>query len=332
MSSLLFSAQKDEGAFLLEWVLYHHLIGLDNIVIYSNDCSDGSDVLLNLLQDEGLLTHYTTTPNADESAQGHAAKHMFSSDHYRQADWVTWVDADEFLNIQHGRGKIDDLIHGLGDAHGTFMNWRLFGDNGLSGWSDGLVLEMQTGCARKGNNENNPVKAFFRPSEAVKDLYIHRPIFGEDFVSLDQTYVDSEGDPIPMEMLTGKRPHGPPIQVHQPRKRRYSLAQVNHYAVRTFDVFSLKKFRGSGMKPVGGSAELRGRRHGDKFWIKRNRNEVQDMSIQRHLPALKQLRQEWLSKPKIRAAHYDCCAALSHRLAELEASGHPMTPDAAGLT
>ena len=331
MTSLLFSAQKDEGAFMLEWVLYHHAIGFSDIVIYSNDCSDGSDVLLDLLQDEGLITHYITKPEPDESAQGHAAKHMFTSDHYARADWVTWVDADEFINIQSGAGKVDDLIKGLGNAHGVFMNWRLFGDSGLPGWSDVLVLETQTGCARKGNGENNPVKAFFRPSEAVKELYIHRPVFGDDFSAFDQTYVDSDGNKLPQEMLTERRPHGPPVQTFQPHKRQYSLAQVNHYAVRTFDVFSLKKFRGSGMKPVGGSAELRGRRHGDKFWTKRNRNEVQDTSIQRHLPSLKHLRQEWLAKPKIRAAHYDCCAALAHRLVELEASGHPMTPKAAGL-
>ncbi len=331
MRTLLFSAQKDEGAFLLEWVLYHRLLGFSDIVIYSNHCSDGSDILLDRLQDEGLLTHYITDPKPDESAQGHAAAHMFQSDHYRDADWIAWVDADEFINIQTGAGRLPDLISALGDHDGIFMNWRLFGDNGLPGWIDGLVLEGQTACARKGNAENNPIKALFRPHPSVKELYIHRPVFNDDFHKNPMRFIDGEGAEISAEELTTLRPHGPPLQVHQPAKRNYALAQVNHYAVRTYDVFALKKFRGSGMKPVGGSAELRGRRHGDKFWVKRNRNEVQDTSIHRHLVELKRLRQVFLAKPKIRAAHYDCCAALAHRLAELQASGHPLTAKEAGL-
>lgn len=332
MTKLLFSAQKDEGPFLLEWILYHRLIGFDDIVMYSNDCTDGSYELLDTLASYGLLSHYRTSPLPEESAQGHAANLMFKSDHYKNADWVSWVDADEFICINCDGYNVDALIKNLGAAFGVFMNWRLFGDNNISAWQDGSVLESFDSCARKGNRANNPIKAFFRPHHSIKELYIHRPVLSDNFPEEGLDVLGSDGEIIPMEMVMGKRPHGPPLQVHQADKRRYSLVQVNHYAVRTFDVFSLKKIRGSGMKAIGASEELRGRRHGDQFWVKRNRNEVNDHSVQRHLPILKQEISNWLSKPDIRAAHYNCCSNLAHRLLDLSSKGHAMNARDAGLS
>lgn len=331
MKPLLFTAQKDEGPFILEWIAYHRLIGFTDIVVFSNDCSDGSDILLDRLADEGLIQHFVTQPSPDESAQGHAGKCMEQMDVYKSADWVSWLDMDEFLNIQTGDNTVVALVEALGDASGIIMNWRLFGDSGIPAWSDGLVSEQFTKCARRNNANNNPVKSFYKPNEVIESAYIHRPIFVPDVAETGNYYLNTEGDRISAEFLTTFRPHGPPLQVLQPDNRRYRLAQVNHYAVRTFDVFSLKKFRGSGMKPIGASAEVRGKRHGDQFWKKRNRNEVADTSIHRHLPALKELRGTWLENEKIRAAHQDCCDALVKRLENLRESGHPMTPAEAGL-
>ena len=43
------TTQKNEGAFLLEWIAYHKSIGFTDIVILSNDCEDGSDEMLDHL-------------------------------------------------------------------------------------------------------------------------------------------------------------------------------------------------------------------------------------------------------------------------------------------
>ena len=331
MKTLLFTAQKNEGPFILEWVAYHRAIGFTDIVVFSNDCTDGSDLLLDELATQGLVQHIRTEPTPEQTAQYCAAGLMEEMEIFREADWVSWLDIDEYLNIQVADHTVPALVSALGDASGVIMNWRLFGDSGIPAWNGGLVIEDFTRCARPRNKNNDPVKSFYRPNEIVKEIYTHRPVFTSDIADSGQYFLDSEGGRVPTEFLTTMRPHGPPLQVLQPQNRKYRLAQVNHYAVMSFDVFSMKKFRGAGMKPIGADASERGKRYGDKFWVKRNRNEVQDTSIQRHVPALKQLRQEWLAKPKIRAAHYDCCAALAHRLVELEASGHPMTPSAAGL-
>ena len=59
--SLIVTTQKNEGAFLLEWLAHHKSIGFDDILVLSNDCSDGNDTMLDRLQDMGELTMCVTT-------------------------------------------------------------------------------------------------------------------------------------------------------------------------------------------------------------------------------------------------------------------------------
>jgi hypothetical protein len=51
------TTQKNEGAFLLEWIAYHKIIGFTDIVILSNDCEDGSDEMLDHLSKSGEIIH-----------------------------------------------------------------------------------------------------------------------------------------------------------------------------------------------------------------------------------------------------------------------------------
>jgi hypothetical protein len=53
----LFSSQKNEGPFLLEWLAWHRVVGFKRSVLFSNDCKDGLDVLLNVLADRGIVEH-----------------------------------------------------------------------------------------------------------------------------------------------------------------------------------------------------------------------------------------------------------------------------------
>ena len=51
------TTQKNEGAFLLEWIAYYKIIGFTDIVILSNDCEDGSDEMLDHLSKSGEIIH-----------------------------------------------------------------------------------------------------------------------------------------------------------------------------------------------------------------------------------------------------------------------------------
>ena len=46
----IITTMKNEGPFILEWLAYHRAIGVDDFLIYTNDCTDGTDTMLDLLE------------------------------------------------------------------------------------------------------------------------------------------------------------------------------------------------------------------------------------------------------------------------------------------
>jgi hypothetical protein len=51
------SMMKDEGPYVMEWVAHHLAIGFSDLVVYTNDCSDGTDTMLIRLEELGLVHH-----------------------------------------------------------------------------------------------------------------------------------------------------------------------------------------------------------------------------------------------------------------------------------
>lgn len=48
-ATCIVSTMKNEGPFILEWIAHHRAIGVDDFLIYTNDCTDGTDRLLDAL-------------------------------------------------------------------------------------------------------------------------------------------------------------------------------------------------------------------------------------------------------------------------------------------
>ena len=65
----LISCVKDEAVFMLEWVAHHHLLGFDDICIYTNDCTDGTVALLSALEDAGYCRRFDNPVGEKSFAQ-----------------------------------------------------------------------------------------------------------------------------------------------------------------------------------------------------------------------------------------------------------------------
>ena len=72
MASVLFSAMRNEGPFVLDWVTYHRAIGFDKIVVVTNDCDDGTEEILDALQAQGQVEHVRQILPDGKSPQGAA--------------------------------------------------------------------------------------------------------------------------------------------------------------------------------------------------------------------------------------------------------------------
>jgi hypothetical protein len=62
---------KNEGPFILKWLAYHLMIGINDFVVFTNDCEDGTDAILERLDELGLVRHLPNPSCVREAADGH---------------------------------------------------------------------------------------------------------------------------------------------------------------------------------------------------------------------------------------------------------------------
>jgi hypothetical protein len=273
---ILFSAQKNEGPFLLEWIAYHKVVGFTDIIIFSNDCDDGSDELLDALSDAGEIQHYRHKVPENVAPQLNAASIAQSSDIFRYGDWIMWLDIDEYLYIKSGGHKLDDLFHLLGDADAVAFSWRIFGDSGNNTWPGKQISDSFTKASRKGFHFNLNIKTLFKYTAAIRAMYLHRPILQKDIRSYNQyKFVHGGNQPVPNKFYSVMYPDGSPFHAIDTKTLRYKLGQVNHYAVRTPDMFSKKINRGRGYAAENSINT----RHNETYYAKYNQNLVEDRKI-----------------------------------------------------
>jgi len=299
MTAALFACMRNEGPFILEWVAYHAVIGFAPVIVATNDCTDGSDLLMDALQEAGIAIHLrnVVTPGVapQDSGMQMALAHLSDDG----PEWLCHLDSDEFLNIRSGTGHVADLVNTAADAHAIAVAWRAFGDNGIATWP-GETLPAFTQCEATPDPDLVKFKSLFRHR-----LFAHarehmptRPRIANPLA------VNAKGEPLDAGNLTGE-----PRSRYRPPDRAvaWEAAQVNHYT-RSQDVFLMKNDRGDGQGKTGLKYRIGGRWHQQA-----NRNEGTDRSILRHWPATRTLVQEWRAVPEIAAAEAVCIAAFTAR-------------------
>jgi hypothetical protein len=239
---LLFTTQKNEGRHLLEWIAYNRLIGFDDILIFSNDCVDGSDTMLDHLDHLNFCKHVSHTPT-DLTPQKNAVQIAMSEGLFVHGDWIMWMDPDEYLYVNIGDHKVDDLIEHIGDKDMMYVAWRLFGDNGLIKWPGQHITEALTACQSFDPEREPTGKSIFRWSDKIESMSAHRP-FTKPNVTREQFDAISSTGTRPTPFFGVKR--GPRFSILLNGGEYWKLAQVNHYAVRTPDEYDKKARRGAG--------------------------------------------------------------------------------------
>ncbi len=71
--TVIVTTMKNEGPFILEWIAYHRAIGVDDFLVYTNDCTDGTDDMLKLLDQHGIVQHRENPFRSTTQKPQHAA-------------------------------------------------------------------------------------------------------------------------------------------------------------------------------------------------------------------------------------------------------------------
>ena len=302
------SMMKDEGPFLIEWVAHHLAVGFTDLVVYTNDCSDGTDDMLNRLEQLGLCHHRRNVIPDGIRPQPSALNYAQEEAVVQQSNWVMVFDADEFLSIRYGDGTLDDLITATKDkdANGVVVTWRIFGSAGVVDWSRAPVTEQYLMAAPQSWNKGWGVKTLFTFDHDFWKLGIHRPKIKNKHIKTD--FPDS------IKWLTGS---GKAMEDYFKfrgwrsitRTVGYDWVQLNHYAVKSVDSYAIRKMRGN----VNNKSD----KYNSEYWSLQDRNEVLDDTMLRYSIARSKIVQQLLIDPELNRLHGLAVERAETRLNEL---------------
>lgn len=249
---------KNECPYILEWIAYHRVIGIDWFFIADNASDDGSTELLCTLHNAGIITRIPHPPLPGVAPQLPAYKEIMRR-HKDDADWTAFIDADEFLFVTDGENSIrpfmaevdqDTSIGAIG------VNWAVYGSSGHVHASPELVIERFSKRAEKEWIANAHYKSIVR----------------------NKAWAGTHRNPHLFFLSNGYRlahPTGGTIEPHPTRGEGLSAdiiwdrLRLNHYVVKSKSEFMHRK-RKRGRATT--TTEVRN----EKFFNEHDQNDVTD--------------------------------------------------------
>ncbi len=314
--NVIVGCMKNEAPYILEWVAYHRAMGVDNFLIYTNDCSDGTSEILDRLQELGVLQHRNNDKwKGNSPPQQYALNQSLKEDVIKHAEWVIHIDVDEFINVRCGNGTLSDFFERVPDATNVAMTWRLFGHNGVTEFRDALVIEQfdqaaPKYCPKPPHTVWGGFKTMMKNIGAYEKISCHRPNKLRNSHKNKVKWVNGSGQP----MTEGYKDKGWRSDM---RTVGYDLLQLNHYALRSAESFLIKRQRGRALHVD--------RSIGINYWVRMDWGGGNtDVTIKRNIPRTRAELDRLLADDTLRALHeagvawHKAKAAELHGMAEFQ--------------
>ncbi|NIE78772.1 glycosyltransferase family 2 protein [Asaia sp. As-1742] len=229
----ILATARDEGLYLLEWIAHHRRVGVEQFFIYTNDLTDGSDVLLRQLAEAGEIVWIDNTGaspakiNMQDKAYCHALTIVPEILDYR---WCLVLDLDEMvLPGAHVDYSLPPLLEAREHegAEAIAISWHVFNSNGRLTWSPGLASE------RFVETERHPL---------IKSVFRTNRFFGSSAHHPDA----QDRRVIPFLTIDGERHRSGDLGEHDINFaiRPTVNAMICHYHVRSLEEYVWKFARG----------------------------------------------------------------------------------------
>ena len=307
---LIVTTMKNEAPFILEWIAYNRVIGVDHILVYTNDCTDNTVEILDRLAALGHVTRRDNpyTPGGQVKPQHAALKDAVTQPVYRAADWVATIDLDEFIAIHVGDGTLRDLFAACNHPNAISFTWRFFGNGGVARFEDRPVIAQFTRCAPEAFPDPGLAwgfkTMFDRRTCRFRRLGVHRPSGMEDGAEGAVRWVNGSGRVMPKRLIAkGWRTVRPIFG--------YRLVTLNHYALRSAESYLVKRDRGR----VNHTHEDQGL----YYWRRRNYIAEEDTRLLHMLPRVEEELAALKADPALGRLHEEAVAWHRARIAALKA-------------
>jgi hypothetical protein len=164
---------KNEARYLLEWIAYHRVVGVEHFLIFDNDSNDGTSEMLEKLTETGFVER-VSWPNGEDGGPPQLAAYGEGLNRLRdRAKWIAFIDLDEFL-LPLQSDDVKEVLRDFEDAAGLVVPWRIFGSSGEEIWRDEPVITRFTHRAPDDHSVNNSVKTIVR-GRYVRLPGVHTP-------------------------------------------------------------------------------------------------------------------------------------------------------------
>lgn len=302
---LLPSCMKNEGPFVLEWLAWHRAIGVTDFIVFTNHCTDGTDQLLEHLDQLGYLRHLPNPALAGDGRyfQPVALRYVPHFPEFREADYVISMDVDEFINVRIGDGLLSDLLDAAGDFDVLSMSELNHGCNGRHQFEPGHLSELFPGHQTETpgrHRASRGVKSITRLSPRVEKVRNHRPDLTEGLGSV----IWRDGSGRPRSELTKD-----PTANGWDCRGTYDLVSLDHFPLRSLESYLVKMHRGD--------AVVANKKVSQRYWRTRNRSDQHTSDMGRGIARMKVEFDRLLEDPKTRALHEACVAAHAAQIAAL---------------
>lgn len=303
---VLISSMKDEGPFVLEWLAHHLVVGFDRVIVATNDCTDGTDALLDALAAGGHVAHVPNVVGPGDVPQ-HAGYAAIRRAHdVDAADWLAILDADEFLVVHAGGHRVGDLSAlAPPDVDVISLNALCFADAPEVNWRPGRVTALFPNRAPIRHKANTALKSLTRDPSRFRAAHNHcmvglRPKGPLRVMDGGGAVRDLDGD-VPLWQALRSRPAGPD---------GHRLAQYNHYNIKTWDSFMLRRARGRG---AVASTTPGAERHTEAYFRERAKVGRPDRSVARYDAEVEALMALMLRDGAVARAQAACEAVQAER-------------------
>jgi len=211
---------RNEDPYIEEWLNHYKNIGFSRAIVFDNN----DKPTLGRIVEKAGLGSFCTVDNRYVGkrtfVQLEAYRAAFSAYHW-YFDWMAFFDIDEFLDTD---GTVDEFLSRpeyLGfDA--VRIHWRIFGDCGLTRWSDEDVVERFDRPLDISFDENMQCKSIIRCSASPSRFSCHGAAGISSCDTLGkkcETFRDKNSGPVV-----------------------WDVARLNHYRTKTIEEFMKCKY------------------------------------------------------------------------------------------
>ncbi len=256
---------KDEAAYLIEWLEFHKIVGVERFYLYNNNSNDGTIELIEeyVRSGEVILHDWPFVP-------GQILAYEHCLENYRQeSEWMAFIDVDEFL-FPTEKDDLKEVLAEFDGVGGVAVNMLYFGSSGHQTKPEGLQIENYTRRSEDDYEPNRYVKSIVQPEKILRPQCPHFFLPANQEHSIVTENKEFLGGSITERVSTKK-------------------LRLNHYYTRSRQEMKEKVMRGDAV-----------------FFIKdlevvesRDRNEVEDLTVQRLIPQVKQAVNSAISQSKI---------------------------------